>query len=184
MRATVSSVRCNAVAVFALPGSSPSGDSYRVSDSKPTIDQQSLAFASEGAGQTARPVEHADPVPGRDWPTHGGYLGCLLGLLMSCIIAGFLGSTLFAAVRFYRMLPDPVAIALSVLTMFVVVVIFGRLGFVLGKRFLRYYPEAGKTWGQDDDYVHPVYAELEADREATTQSDEHAAQPLADSAEN
>jgi hypothetical protein len=39
-----------------------------------------------------------------------------------------------------------------------------RLGYILGKRFLREYPQpTRKTWGEDDDYVHSTLAEGEAD---------------------
>ncbi|HET9981480.1 MAG TPA: hypothetical protein VFQ32_13610, partial [Ktedonobacterales bacterium] len=34
--------------------------------------------------------------PGYDWPTHGGYLGCLLAMMPACLIAGFLSSTFVA----------------------------------------------------------------------------------------
>src|SRR5258705_11876483 len=48
---------------------------------------------------TERPEDpHEGAVPaGYDWPTHGGYLGCLLGVMASCLLAAFFGSTVFAA---------------------------------------------------------------------------------------
>ena len=44
--------------------------------------------------------------PGYDWPTHGGYLGCLLSLIASCLIGGFLGTTLFAALGYSHGCPQ------------------------------------------------------------------------------
>ncbi len=101
----------------------------------------------------ANPYEGAVP-PGYDWPTHGGYLGCLLGVMASCLIGGFIGSTFFPALAHYNLMPGWVA---GLLTLFVYVLLvagIGRLGYVLGRRFLREYPQpSGKTWGEDDDYV-------------------------------
>lgn len=120
------------------------------------------------------PYEGAVP-PGYDWPTHGGYLGCLFGLMASCIITGFFGSTLFPALAHYNLVPGWVA---GLLTLAVFVLLFagiGRLGYALGKRFLREYPQpTGKTWGEDDDYEPPAPAtpEVEDDSEETTETTE------------
>ncbi len=51
--------------------------------------------------------------PGYDWPTHGGYLGCLLSLMASCLIGGFLGTTLFAALGYSHAVPKVVAAVLT-----------------------------------------------------------------------
>jgi hypothetical protein len=86
------------------------------------------------------PDEGAVP-PGYDWPTHGGYLGCLLSLMASCLIGGFLGSTVFAALSYLRIVPPAVAILLTVAVYAVVFIGLGRLGWILGKRFYREYPQ-------------------------------------------
>jgi hypothetical protein len=89
------------------------------------------------------PYEGAVP-PGYDWPTHGGYLGCLLGLVGSCLVGGFLGSF---AVGLLSVSPLAflVSSALGRITLIAVVFIatvfaLGRVGWVLGKRFYREYP--------------------------------------------
>lgn len=117
---------------------------------------------SPGYGDTSDPYDHAVP-PGYDWPTHGGYLGCLLGLMVSCLIGGFVGSTFFPTLAHYHWVPGWVAILLTVVVFFVIIIAIGRLGYVLGKRFLREYsPPTRKTWGEDDDYVDPAVAEIAA----------------------
>lgn len=88
--------------------------------------------------------------PGYDWPTHGGYLGCLLGMMPACLVGGFLGSTFVAWLNAAGVVP-PVVAALLVVALFVLSVIgFGRLGWILGRRFYRKYPQAQPTWGEDD----------------------------------
>jgi hypothetical protein len=88
--------------------------------------------------------------PGYDWPTHGGYLGCLLGMMPACLVGGFLGSTFVAFLNKAGVVP-PVVAGLLVAALFVVSVIgFGRIGWVLGRRFYRKYPRAQPTWGEDD----------------------------------
>lgn len=83
--------------------------------------------------------------PGYDWPTHGGYLGCLLSLMASCLIGGFLGSTLFAALSYWRIVPAAVAIVLTIAVYAAVLIGLGRLGWILGKRFYREYPQPRTT---------------------------------------
>lgn len=101
----------------------------------------------------ANPFEGATP-PGYDWPTHGGYLGCLLGVIASCLIGGFVGSTLFPALAHYNFVPGWVAGLLTLAVFVLLIAAIGRLGYVLGRRFLREYPQpAGKTWGEDDDFL-------------------------------
>jgi hypothetical protein len=89
------------------------------------------------------PHEGAVP-PGYDWPTHGGYLGCLIGLIASCLIGGFLGSTLFPALGYSNAVPKGVAAVLTVVVFLGITVGLGRLGWILGKRFYREYPQAGR----------------------------------------
>jgi hypothetical protein len=90
--------------------------------------------------------------PGYDWPTHGGYLGCLLGLMPACLVAGFLSSTFVAWPWFNGKsnLPPVVAGILIVLLFVVCVYGFGRIGWVLGRRFYRKYPRMVPTWGEDE----------------------------------
>ena len=87
----------------------------------------------EGEGEGAVP-------PGYDWPTHGGYLGCLLAVMASCLIGGFLGSTLFRALVYHQIVPKPITVLLTVVVFIVVTIGLGRLGWILGKRFYREYP--------------------------------------------
>jgi hypothetical protein len=122
----------------------------------------------EGAERPEDPHEGAVP-PGYDWPTHGGYLGCLLGVMASCLLAAFFGSTLFAALRCsspipgdptlkgcHPLLPASATILLTLVVTLAIVVALGRLGFMLGKRWLREYPQPqGGTWGERDDAPEP-----------------------------
>ena len=99
--------------------------------------------------EAERPEAGAVP-PGYDWPTHGGYLGCLLGMMPACLVGGFLGSTFVAFLNKAGVVP-PVVAGLLVVALFVACVVgFGRLGWVLGRRFYRKYPRSAPTWGEDD----------------------------------
>jgi hypothetical protein len=89
---------------------------------------------------TEDPHEGAVP-PGYDWPTHGGYLGCLLSLMASCLIGGFLGTTLFPALGYSHAVPKVVAAVLTVVVYLAIAVGLGRLGWILGKRYYREYPQ-------------------------------------------
>ena len=94
--------------------------------------------------------------PGYDWPTHGGYLGCLLGMMPACLVGGFLGSTFVAFLNKAGVVP-PVVAGLLVVALFVACVVgFGRIGWVLGRRFYRKYPRTAPTWGEDDSVAGTV----------------------------
>jgi VIT1/CCC1 family predicted Fe2+/Mn2+ transporter len=108
-------------------------DESATSDDETTLSQMP-SEASEGAVP-----------PGYDWPTHGGYLGCLLSLMASCLIGGFLGSTLFAALSYWRIVPAAVSIVLTIAVYAAVFIGLGRLGWILGKRFYREYPQPRLT---------------------------------------
>lgn len=128
----------------------------------------------EGMERPEDPHEGAVPA-GYDWPTHGGYLGCLLGVMASCLLAAFIGSTVFAALRCsspipsdptlkgcHALLPGGVTILLTAAVTLAIVVALGRLGFVLGKRLLREYPQPqGRTWGEHDATPAPAAPEPE-----------------------
>lgn len=137
----------------------PNSDAERVHAELPS------GFSPGYGNLSADPYDHAVP-PGYDWPTHGGYLGCLLGLMASCLIGGFVGSTFFPTLAHYHWMPGWVAGLLTVMVFVLIVVVVGRLGYILGKRFFREYPQPGrKTWGEDDDYVDPAVAKrAEAER--------------------
>lgn len=93
------------------------------------------------------PFEGALP-PGYDWPTHGGYLGCLFGVMLSCILVGFLGSTLFTFFHSGFIAYGPLFALVTFLSPLVAVVALGRVGWLLGKRFFREYPRP--TRGVDE----------------------------------
>jgi len=93
-------------------------------------------------------VEGATP-PGYDWPTHGGYLGCLMGVMAGVLLGGFIGANIFAAYYNVLNLPLAVYILLNVGLFLALLIGLGRLGWWLGRRFYRYYPQpAGATWGE------------------------------------
>lgn len=110
---------------------------------------KSANIASTPDMDAENPEEGAVP-PGYDWPTHGGYLGCLLGTLPACIIAAFLGST-FVEVLNKAGVVSPVVAAILVVALFVACMAgFGRIGWLLGRRYYRKYPRTGGAWGEDD----------------------------------
>lgn len=95
-------------------------------------------------------VEGAVP-PGYDWPTHGGYLGCLLGLVAGCLIGASLTPPIFGALTTARLfLPGPGFFLVLAFVVLASISIVGRLGYVLGKRLYRYYPQPSPTWGESD----------------------------------
>ena len=104
--------------------------------------------------ETAQPpeqeVEGAVP-PGYDWPTHGGYLGCLVGTLAACPIVGFIAANVWALFHASR-LAFPLFLLLIAVSL-VAIVGAGRLGWRLGRRFYRYYPQPLPTWGESDEAI-------------------------------
>ncbi len=103
------------------------------------------------ADEPSQPPEHevegAVP-PGYDWPTHGGYLGCLVGTLAACPIVGFIAANIWALFRL-SWLAFPL-FALLIVVSLVAIIGAGRLGWGLGKRFYRYYSQPRPTWGESD----------------------------------
>ena len=99
--------------------------------------------------EAERPEAGAVP-PGYDWPTHGGYLGCLLAMMPACLVGGFFGSTFVAFLNRAGIVP-PVVAGILVVALFIACMIgFGRLGWALGRRFYRKYPRSEPSWGEDN----------------------------------
>ena len=98
------------------------------------------------SGRAEDPYEGAVP-PGYDWPTHGGYLGCLMGVVAATIVAMFLT----APVLYFADIPLAVVWLLRVVIFLACIIGGGRLGWALGKRFYREYPHERPTWGESDD---------------------------------
>lgn len=131
---------------------------------EPTLPEPAVPEADIPSQPELRPLVHDESInpndpsegavpPGYDWPTHGGYLGCLLGVMASCLLGGFVGSTMFPALAHYNLVPGWVAGLLTLVVYVLLVGGIGRLGYLLGRRFLREYPQpTGKTWGEDDDF--------------------------------
>ena len=115
--------------------------------------------------------------PGYDWPTHGGYLGCLLGVMIACLLAP-LGYILFGFVGAFLVHPlGGVGVALAVIvTVGVYLAVFvalTRLGWYMGKRFLREYEQPVRpVWGEDDDDdAYPLVVEADPPRAAPDTDD-------------
>lgn len=120
--------------------------------------------ATGDAPQPTTPLTRSDPryegatPPGYDdWPTHGGYLGCLIGLMTAVLVAplgyiffGFLGAYLAHPLGGFGV---ALALVVTVAAYLAVFIALTRLGWALGKRFLREYdsPRPGPRWGMDDD---------------------------------
>jgi hypothetical protein len=118
------------------------------------LQQPAEETSDTSAGQTSTPARE-DPYegavpPGYDGPTHGGYLGCLLAQLPACLVGGFLGSTLYNYLILARLLPDVVVGLLAAATFIAGMIIFGRIGWILGRRFYRAYEQPTPTWGEND----------------------------------
>ncbi len=93
--------------------------------------------ATGGSGAT----EGSETASAFEWPTHGGYLGCLMGMFIGCVLAGFLSSTIISFVHFVRGTAQPLFIIAAVVLMVVVIGVFGRIGWGAGKRFYRDYQQ-------------------------------------------
>lgn len=74
-----------------------------------------------------------------EWPTHGGPLGCLLFLTLGCVLAGFFASPIvwgakFAKGGFFAFN------AAAVINIIILLIVFGVVGWIVGKRIFREYP--------------------------------------------
>ncbi|MGZ3676821.1 MAG: hypothetical protein ACXVCO_21155, partial [Ktedonobacterales bacterium] len=103
----------------------------------------------ETSEQAEDPYEGAVP-PGYDWPTHGGYLGCLMGVVTLSVVGTLIAAPLLAVLTYSEVVPLPVSWLLTVLVFLLCIFGGGRLGWVLGKRFYREYPHERPTWGESD----------------------------------
>lgn len=121
----------------APPEESASGDTVETHD---LVGGDPYASYAE---PVADPYEGAVP-PGYDWPTHGGYLGCLLGVVMACVLGGFLGSLLIGLLSVSPLAvivsSSPARIVVIVAVFLVTLAALGRTGWRLGRRFYREYP--------------------------------------------
>ncbi len=111
--------------------------------------------------------------PGYDWPTHGGYLGCLLGVMAACLVAplgyilfGFLGAFLARPLGGFGV---ALAIIVTVGAYLALFVALTRLGWFMGKRFLREYEQPARpVWGEDDEEPDEYGQVVEADAPCAT----------------
>jgi len=106
-------------------------------------DEQALSI-DDLMNQPEDPQEGATP-PGYDeWPTHGGYLGCLMGVVLALVLApvgyilfGLIGSALYRPLGYAGVWLAGIATFIAFVACFVALT---RLGWRLGKRFYREYP--------------------------------------------
>jgi hypothetical protein len=142
-------------------------------ETAPDAGAQGVAHGVERAGEAGRQDEQderyrgATP-PGYDWPTHGGYLGCLLGVMAACLLAplgyilfGFLGAFLTRPLGGFGF---ALAIVVTVAVYLAIFVALSRLGWFMGRRFLREYEQPARpVWGEDDDAdAYPLVVEADA----------------------
>jgi hypothetical protein len=71
-------------------------------------------------------------------------------MMPACLVGGFLGSTFVAWLNKAGVVPPVVAGLLVVLVFVASMIGFGRLGWILGRRFYRKYPRSEPSWGEDD----------------------------------
>lgn len=82
--------------------------------------------------ESEKPKSDPDDYP---WPeTSGGPLGCLLGFLMGFALGAFIFADLYIHVNLF-----------AILAAFIPAIILGWIGWKLGKRFYREYPQRGET---------------------------------------
>jgi hypothetical protein len=102
-------------------------------------------------GDPEDPYEGAVP-PGYDWPTHGGYLGCLVGSITGCLVTGFVGANLFSFLWASGTVSGPIFVLLTLVALVLIMWALGRVGWVLGRRFYRAYEQPARPiWGEDDE---------------------------------
>lgn len=137
-----------------------------MSDEPIERDDEAPASAVDASQRDAR-YEGATP-PGYDeWPTHGGYLGCLLGVMTACVLAplgyiifGFLGSLLSPSLGTFGVVLAGVVTAALYLAVFIGI---ARLGWTMGRRFLREYDEPARPrWGEASSEDYPLVVEADA----------------------
>ncbi|HZC06636.1 MAG TPA: hypothetical protein VE338_13455 [Ktedonobacterales bacterium] len=120
--------------------------------------------------------------PGYDWPTHGGYLGCLLGVMIACLLAplgyiafGFVGAFLVQPLGGFGV---ALAVILTVGAYLAIFVALTRLGWSMGKRFLREYEQPVRPiWGEDDDERYPRVVDADLAPSASEPPAEPPAEP-------
>lgn len=95
--------------------------------------------------QPEDPHEGATPPGYEEWPTHGGYLGCLMGVVLALVLApvgyilfGLIGSALYRPLGYAGVWLAGIVTVIAFIACFVALT---RLGWRLGKRFYREYPQ-------------------------------------------
>src|SRR5512146_2397929 len=95
--------------------------------------QEDGVDSAEHARVTEDPRYEGATPPGYDWPTHGGYLGCLLAVMFACLLAplgyivvGFLGAFLAQPLG---TLGVGIAVAVTVIGYVALFVLLARLGW-------------------------------------------------------
>ena len=124
------------------------------SDAPDSAELENGPTVDDALGEDKDRFEGAVP-PGYDWPTHGGYLGCLLGLVAACLVGAFLGTFPFAALSYHHLVPPVVTLLVTIVIFLAVAIGLGRLGWYLGKRFYRDYgtPQPPEDQRPSDDYT-------------------------------
>ena len=138
-------------------------DDENSAQSEPSANTDTPRQLEDELAQEALAAEQEDPhrgavPPGYDWPTHGGYLGCLMGVVFALVLAplgyiifGFLGAALAISLGGFGV---GLAAAITIIAWLATFIALTRLGWRLGKHFLREYPQAtGATWGESDEFA-------------------------------
>jgi hypothetical protein len=124
-----------------------------MSDNAPLVPDpmEGDAAAMDAPAAMVESAETSDPpIPVPDdglgeWPTHGGPLGCLMSVVIGCVLAGFLGSTLISFVHFTKAGFGGWYIFAAVVVMVGFTILFGWLGWQIGKRVYREYPPSPRA---------------------------------------
>lgn len=76
-----------------------------------------------------------------EWPTHGGYLGCLMGIMFGCLAAAFIASPLVRGATHVVANIGFQLNASALVIMLIGIMLFGFIGWKIGKRIFRDFSE-------------------------------------------
>lgn len=113
--------------------------------------EDDAGVASVADSSADDPYEGAVP-PGYDWPTHGGYLGCLMSSIAGALVGGFIGADLLSFLWAAGQLPGVLFVFSTFAVLIICIWLLGRVGWRIGRRFYRAYAQpAQPVWGEDDE---------------------------------
>jgi hypothetical protein len=96
----------------------------------------------QDSDSTATQENEISQPPEEEWLTHGGYLGCLLAMVFGCLLAAFIATPLIRGTQLASIQNWGVAFTISAIFIMIVgISLFGWIGWKIGKRIFREYPQ-------------------------------------------